>query len=301
MKYYRKYSGEYLAKTLTLSALEHGVYNLLLDYCYLTGAPIPAALDDIYRMIRVFNDDEYRAVQKVLKQFWHLQADGWHNERADEEMAIAAPVIEAQRKSGKVTAAKRWLNRTPKSVGDSLTDSLTDSSTDSLTDRSTYRSTYRSTDSSTDRSTSRSAIQPLTLNPYPLTLNLEPLTPIPEPLTPKPVHRPTSKSKPRPPVAASDCQDLPDWIPAKAWCKFVEGRKKLKPPMTEHAAELIVAELVKFRAAGENVEAVINQSIVNGWKGVFPVKRNGGTRSVSDHNREVGERFVQKRDQEQGE
>ena len=110
-----------------------------------------------------------------------------------------------------------------------------------------------------------------------------------------------SRSKPRPSVAASDCQKLPDWIPAKAWGKFVEGRKKLKPPMTEHAAVLIVAELGKFRAAGENVEAVINQSIVNGWKGVFPLKRNGRAGSVSDHNREVGERFVQKRDQEPSE
>jgi hypothetical protein len=57
---------------------------------------------------------------------------------------------------------------------------------------------------------------------------------------------------------------------------FVEYRKGIKNPMTEHAVKLMVAKLYKMTSdVNEQIE-ILNQSIVNGWKGIFPLKKESG-------------------------
>ena len=54
---------------------------------------------------------------------------------------------------------------------------------------------------------------------------------------------------------------------------FKDFRKKIKKPMTDRAVELLHLKLTKL--AGDNEEmkiAIINQSIFNGWQGVFALK-----------------------------
>lgn len=58
----------------------------------------------------------------------------------------------------------------------------------------------------------------------------------------------------------------------KAWSEFVEHRKEIKHPMSERAANLILAKLKKF-SVEVGVEA-INRSISSGWRDVFPEKAN---------------------------
>lgn len=65
---------------------------------------------------------------------------------------------------------------------------------------------------------------------------------------------------------------LPDWIPEDAWQGFVDMRKKAKAPLTERAKTLTITALDKLRAEGHDPAAVLNQSTMNGWKGVFPLK-----------------------------
>lgn len=65
---------------------------------------------------------------------------------------------------------------------------------------------------------------------------------------------------------------LPEWLDPEAWAAFVDHRRKIKAPMTDRAAELAVAELGKLRAAGHDPRAVIHQSILNGWRGLFAPK-----------------------------
>lgn len=62
---------------------------------------------------------------------------------------------------------------------------------------------------------------------------------------------------------------LPDWLPVEAWAGFVEMRKKIKKPMTLHAEGLIVKKLDTFRAQGQDVERILNNSIENSWQSVF--------------------------------
>lgn len=70
----------------------------------------------------------------------------------------------------------------------------------------------------------------------------------------------------------------PDWIPSEAWQGFKAMRKKAGKPMTDRAEVMIVQELEKLRAAGEDAVACLAQSEMNGYLGVFPlkIKGNGG-------------------------
>lgn len=53
---------------------------------------------------------------------------------------------------------------------------------------------------------------------------------------------------------------------------FIEYRKGIKSPMTDKAIKLLVNKLNGLSSdINEQIE-ILNQSIVNGWKGVFPIK-----------------------------
>jgi DNA-binding MarR family transcriptional regulator len=55
--------------------------------------------------------------------------------------------------------------------------------------------------------------------------------------------------------------------------EFVEYRKRMKKPMTDHAVDLMIGKLQKMTPdVNEQVE-ILNQSIMNGWTGVFPLKK----------------------------
>ena len=57
--------------------------------------------------------------------------------------------------------------------------------------------------------------------------------------------------------------------------EFEEMRKSIKKPMTDVARKRLIRELQKL--AGENVQlmiAILDQSILNSWAGVYPLKTN---------------------------
>jgi predicted phage replisome organizer len=65
---------------------------------------------------------------------------------------------------------------------------------------------------------------------------------------------------------------LPCWVNQETWAAFLEVRKKKKAVQTSHALKLVIHELEKIRATGEDPEAVLNQSIRNSWIDVWPLK-----------------------------
>lgn len=67
---------------------------------------------------------------------------------------------------------------------------------------------------------------------------------------------------------------IPDWIPQESWTAFVEMRRKIKAPLTEHGKLLIVAKLLRLGGRA-TAAAILDQSTMNSWKGVFPVKHDG--------------------------
>lgn len=55
---------------------------------------------------------------------------------------------------------------------------------------------------------------------------------------------------------------------------FMEYRKSVKKPMTDHAVKLLLTKLNGMtQYIPEQIE-ILNQSIVNGWQGIFPLKEN---------------------------
>lgn len=101
MNYFRFYVGDYLRDTARLSLLEHGAYSMLLAYYYAEEQPIPSDREEVYRMVRAILPQERRAVDKVLQLYFDQREDGWHNKRADEEIATAAQARENGSKGGR--------------------------------------------------------------------------------------------------------------------------------------------------------------------------------------------------------
>ena len=60
------------------------------------------------------------------------------------------------------------------------------------------------------------------------------------------------------------------------WLMFLDHRRKLKSPMTDLAQDLAYKKLQRFAGQGEPVQQVIEQSVMNGWKGLFKIKIDGG-------------------------
>ena len=54
---------------------------------------------------------------------------------------------------------------------------------------------------------------------------------------------------------------------------FMEFRKSIKKPMTDHAVSLLISKLNGMTSYIPEQIEIINQSIMNGWQGVFPLKQ----------------------------
>jgi hypothetical protein len=77
---------------------------------------------------------------------------------------------------------------------------------------------------------------------------------------------------------------LPDWVPREDWDAFVEMRKAIGHPLTGEGKKRAVKELSKLREQGNDPAAVLNASILNSWRGLFPLKANAvrGTPPAAD-------------------
>ena len=75
---------------------------------------------------------------------------------------------------------------------------------------------------------------------------------------------------------------LPDFIKADLWSEFLAMRKKLKAPNTEMALNRILKKLKAFEQQNiGNGTLSIENSIENGWKGVFEPKQQNTTKTNS--------------------
>lgn len=87
MIYFRKYIEAYDSATTELSMEEDGAYDRLLRHYYKTETPIPIGREP--QIARAIKPSERKAVVFVLSRFFEKKADGWHNKRADHEIAVS--------------------------------------------------------------------------------------------------------------------------------------------------------------------------------------------------------------------
>ena len=94
-------------------------------------------------------------------------------------------------------------------------------------------------------------------------------------------HHPTQPNPTKKQNAPAVAVALPDWVPTEPWNAFLEMRKRSKSPMTAHAITIALRDLGKLRVQGQDAGAVLDQSTMRGWKGLFPVKTDA-VRSISN-------------------
>ena len=93
MNYFQKHLGDYAKKTGHLTALEHGVYNLILDAYY--DREKGPTLIEATRWARARTEEEKSAVLAVLDEFFTIDEHGRHTQaRVEEEIAKAAELME---------------------------------------------------------------------------------------------------------------------------------------------------------------------------------------------------------------
>ncbi|WJP92822.1 replication protein [Klebsiella variicola] len=85
---------------------------------------------------------------------------------------------------------------------------------------------------------------------------------------------------------------LPDWLSAEIWSSWVAYRRDLKKPIkSQQTVTQAINLLDRCRLNGYSPDEIINQSIANGWQGLFEPK---GTRPQRRQESRVTERFADK-------
>jgi uncharacterized protein YdaU (DUF1376 family) len=109
--WYAHYPGDYGRDTAHLTMIQHGAYRQLLDHYYGTAVPLPSDATALYRICRAFDQAERDAVDFVLSEFFDLREDGYHNARADLEIAKRVEHHERLAAGAQKTNQRRWGSR----------------------------------------------------------------------------------------------------------------------------------------------------------------------------------------------
>lgn len=104
MNYYEKHVGDYIRDTVSLSMVEDGAYNRLMDQYYQTERPLPLDKSMLYRLARAGSGIERKAVEFVIQYFFQETSEGYVQKRIASEIA---KYQDKQRKA-KASANARW-------------------------------------------------------------------------------------------------------------------------------------------------------------------------------------------------
>ncbi len=114
------YTGDYRRDTADLTLLEHGIYLLLLAYCWDSRGPVPVDEARAARIVGAGSDDERIAVKGVLKRYFVRHDDGWYNPRLDREIARANAISGARSEAGRTGAEATWAKRRGKAMANAM-------------------------------------------------------------------------------------------------------------------------------------------------------------------------------------
>jgi hypothetical protein len=97
---------------------------------------------------------------------------------------------------------------------------------------------------------------------------------IPDSLIPDSGFLEAKDQKQSPASRKRDAGSLPEWLPAEAWIRWDDFRRRGKR-WTDDAQRLSLRTLDKLRKRGFDPVAIIDQSIERGWSGLFEIKGDG--------------------------
>jgi uncharacterized protein YdaU (DUF1376 family) len=94
VNYYPFHIGDFAAHTAHLTWEEDIAYRRALDWYYLNEKALPEDVTKVARLIRM--PKSVAVIEAVLAEFFVKAEDGWHNKRADQELASMAAKQEQQ-------------------------------------------------------------------------------------------------------------------------------------------------------------------------------------------------------------
>lgn len=98
------------------------------------------------------------------------------------------------------------------------------------------------------------------------------------PPAPRTVIEPSREPSSKKPVADATVE-LPPWMPMQTWQAWIDYRKSRRLSVSPVAIKGHVSILTKLRTQGQDVAAVIQQSIDQGWQGLFALKSQAVSRT----------------------
>jgi uncharacterized protein YdaU (DUF1376 family) len=104
VNYYEHHLGDYMRDTAHLSMMEDAAYRRLLDAYYVREKALPTDLRECCKLARAVSKAERDAVAYVLREFFNLQDDGYHQKRADEEIRR----YRAKSEKARASVETRW-------------------------------------------------------------------------------------------------------------------------------------------------------------------------------------------------
>ena len=154
--FYEHHLGDWAKDVRGLSMAEEGAYRRLLDAYYSTEQPLPPSLDDCCDIAGARDVRDRAAVSKVLAKYFQSREDGYHQKRADAEIARYQDKQRKAAASSKLGVEARRRNRT--------VDPPINRTVDPPVDRTVHRPDNR-TDNRTDNHT-QSPVPSTQLNTY---------------------------------------------------------------------------------------------------------------------------------------
>ena len=152
MYYYQKHIGDYRSATAHLDLLHHGVYQYLMETCYMNEQPLPIEVAKVCRLCGARTQEEKEAVQNILDEFFTLTDAGWVNSRVEKEINAYHANSDKNRTNGAKGGRPRKNKTQNNPVG------------------------FDSVSSGLENDANSKPNQKATINHKPLTINQEPLT-----------------------------------------------------------------------------------------------------------------------------
>ena len=272
MNYYERHLGDYAKDTAHLTMIEHGAYTLLLDRCYSDESGIAA--EDVYRVTRARTAAEKRAVDAALREFFIFCDGVWTHRRVEAEIKKFA---DKRRSSEANKEAVRLRQERAREKRKSLFSELKELGI-SMPWSATTEELNEAISGARSRHLSR-------------TCHGDSHAPVTPPVTPPvtaytihqtPVYKDKSSKPPLPPLPVTAGLDVAAW---DRWVRYrMDIRKPIKPASMQAAQE-------KLAGFGADQAAVVEQSIANGWQGLFELKAESPTpqrtRSIHDERAAV--------------
>lgn len=116
MIWYEHHIGDWVRKTVALTATEEGIYLRLIHWALTNECALPIPMAELRKLTRCRTRNDRESLQRVLERFWVLERDGWHNQRVDETVVKYRQAADKKLLAGRPSTTSKQRSRARMSV-----------------------------------------------------------------------------------------------------------------------------------------------------------------------------------------